>query len=89
VFADPRTWLLGAAVGVLSTAVPYGLDQVVLTRIGRARFALLLALLPATAAIVGAIALAQRPTVAEAVGIALVMTALVVASGGSRAVPAP
>ena len=89
VFADPRTWLLGAAVGVLSTAVPYGLDQVVLTRIGRARFALLLALLPATAAIVGAIALAQRPTVAEAVGIALVMAALVVASGGSRAVPAP
>ncbi|WP_237570666.1 EamA family transporter [Mycolicibacterium lacusdiani] len=82
VFAYPRTWLLGAAVGVLSTAVPYGLDQVVLTRIGRARFALLLALLPATAAIVGAIALAQRPTVAEAVGIALVMVALVVASGG-------
>jgi len=89
VFADPRTWLLGAAVGVLSTAVPYGLDQVVLTRIGRARFALLLALLPATAAIVGAIALAQRPTIAEAVGIALVMAALVVASGGSRPVPAP
>jgi inner membrane transporter RhtA len=82
VLADPRTWLLGAAVGVLSTAVPYGLDQVVLTRIGRARFALLLALLPATAAIVGAVALAQRPTVAEAVGIALVMAALVVASGG-------
>ncbi|MFC7674021.1 DMT family transporter [Mycolicibacterium sp. GCM10028919] len=89
VFADPRTWLLGAAVGVLSTAVPYGLDQVVLTRIGRARFALLLALLPATAAVVGAIALAQRPTIAEAVGIALVMAALVVASGGSRPVPAP
>jgi inner membrane transporter RhtA len=82
VLADPRTWLLGAAVGVLSTAVPYGLDQVVLTRIGRARFALLLALLPATAAIVGAVALSQRPTVAEAVGIALVMAALVVASGG-------
>ncbi|WP_263995576.1 EamA family transporter [Mycobacterium yunnanensis] len=80
VFADPRTWALGAAVGVLSTAVPYGLDQVVLRRVGRARFALLLALLPATAAIVGAVALAQRPTVAEVVGIALVMAALVVVS---------
>lgn len=80
VFTDPRTWALGAAVGVLSTAVPYGLDQVVLRRIGRSRFALLLALLPATAAIVGAVALAQRPTVAEATGIALVMAALVVAS---------
>ncbi len=54
VFADPRTWLLGPRIGVLSTAVPYALDQVVLTRMGRARFALLLALLPATAAIVGA-----------------------------------
>ncbi|MET0474449.1 MAG: EamA family transporter [Mycobacterium sp.] len=80
VFADPRTWLLGTAVGVLSTAVPYALDQVVLTRIGRARFALLLALLPATAAVVGAVALAQRPTAAEALGIALVMAALVVSA---------
>jgi len=80
VFADPHTWALGAAVGVLSTAVPYGLDQVVLRRLGRARFALLLALLPATAAVVGAVALAQLPTVAEVAGIALVMAALVVVS---------
>ena len=80
VFSDPRVWALGAAVGVLSTAVPYGLDQVVLRRMGRARFALLLALLPATAAVVGAVALAQRPTVAEVAGIALVMAALVVSA---------
>lgn len=81
VFAAPRTWLLGLGVGVLSTAVPYALDQVVLTRIGRATFALLLALLPATAAIVGATILAQAPTLAEAAGIALVMVALVVSEG--------
>ena len=80
VFADPHVWALGAAVGVLSTAVPYGLDQVVLRRMGRARFALLLALLPATAAVVGAVALAQRPTIAEVAGIALVMAALVVSA---------
>jgi inner membrane transporter RhtA len=80
VFADPHVWALGAAVGVLSTAVPYGLDQVVLRRMGRARFALLLALLPATAAVVGAVALAQRPTSAEVAGIALVMAALVVSA---------
>ncbi|MGE0218772.1 EamA family transporter [Mycolicibacterium sp.] len=77
VFADPRTWLLGAGVGVLSSAIPYALDQPVLARIGRARFALLLALLPATAAVVGAVVLAQRPTPAEVGGIALVMAALV------------
>ena len=81
VFAEPRTWLLGIGVGVLSTAAPYALDQVVLTRVGRARFALLLALLPVTAAIVGAVVLAQRPTLAEAVGIALVVAALVISAG--------
>lgn len=81
VFTEPRTWLLGIGVGVLSTAVPYALDQVVLTRIGRARFALLLALLPVTAAVVGAVVLAQRPTLAEAAGIALVVAALVVSAG--------
>jgi inner membrane transporter RhtA len=78
VFADPRTWLLGVGVGLLSSAIPYALDQRVLARIGRERFALLLALLPATAAVVGAVVLAQTPTVGEVAGIALVMLALVV-----------
>ncbi|MDA2892066.1 EamA family transporter [Mycolicibacterium sp. BiH015] len=77
VFADPRTWLLGAGVGLLSSAIPYALDQRVLARIGRERFALLLALLPATAAVVGAMVLGQTPTVGEVAGIALVMLALV------------
>jgi len=89
VFADPRVLALGAAVGVLSTAVPYGLDQVVLRRMGRARFALLLALLPATAAVVGAVALAQRPTIAEVAGIALVMAALVVSAERGDTVGGP
>ncbi|MGW4531874.1 EamA family transporter [Nocardia sp. NPDC004340] len=81
VFADPRTWLLGVGVGVLSSAVPYALDQVVLRRVGRARFALLLALLPATAAVIGAVALAQRPGAAELAGIGLVMAALSISAG--------
>lgn len=85
VFAEPRTWLLGLGIGVLSTAVPYALDQVVLTRVGRARFALLLALLPATAAVVGAVLLHQVPAVAEVAGIALVMAALAISAGGQGA----
>ncbi|WP_415795161.1 EamA family transporter, partial [Mycolicibacterium frederiksbergense] len=89
VFAEPRTWLFGLGVGVLSTAVPYALDQVVLTRVGRARFALLLALLPATAAVVGALMLQQIPAVAEVAGIALVMAALVISAGGQEAAPGP
>ncbi|MEC3956247.1 EamA family transporter [Nocardia sp. CDC153] len=83
-FTDPRTWLLGVGVGVLSSAVPYGLDQVVLRTVGRARFALLLALLPATAAVIGAIALAQSPSVAELCGIALVMAAVILSAISAR-----
>lgn len=85
VLSDPRTWFLGLGVGVLSTAVPYALDQFVLTLIPRARFALLLALLPATAAGIGAIMLHQWPTATELAGIALVMTALVISADDSTA----
>ena len=46
----------GPGVGVLSSVVPYVLDQVVLRRVGTARFAVLLALLPATATVVGLVA---------------------------------
>jgi inner membrane transporter RhtA len=70
--------LLGviALVGLLSNVVPYGLDQVVMRRLSPSRFALLLALLPVTATIVGAIALSQTPTAAELVGIALVVAGI-------------
>jgi inner membrane transporter RhtA len=76
VFLDARTWLLGVAIGLLSTTVPYVLDQLVLTVVGRAKFALLLALLPATAAIIGATVLGQTPSLTELLGIGLVMIAL-------------
>ncbi len=67
-----RVLLLGLAVAVLSSVVPYALDQVVLRRVGRARFALLLALLPVTATLVGLAVLAQLPTPLEGAGIAAV-----------------
>lgn len=84
-FTDPRVWLLGAGVGVLSSVLPYAIDQVVLRSVGQARFALLLALLPATAAIVGALVLAQVPTAAEAAGIGLVVAAMILGATGTRA----
>jgi inner membrane transporter RhtA len=69
--------LLGACllVGVASSVVPYALEQIAMRRLPRARFALLLALLPATAAIVGAVVLGQVPGLVEAAGIALVVLA--------------
>ncbi|WP_285593967.1 EamA family transporter [Actinomycetospora sp. NBRC 106378] len=78
--------LLGSALalGVLSSVVPYVLDQVVLRRVGRARFALLLALLPLTATVVGLVGLAQVPAPLEAVGIAAVVVGVAL-----RREPAP
>jgi inner membrane transporter RhtA len=76
VFADPRTWLLGLCIGLLSTAIPYVLDQLVFVQIGSAKFALLLALLPVTASLIGVLVLRQIPTVPEVAGIALVVVAL-------------
>jgi inner membrane transporter RhtA len=72
---DPRLLAACAAVGVLSTVVPYGIDQYVLRRIPTRRFAVLLALLPATATVVG-LTLGQVPRMPELLGIALVLTAV-------------
>jgi inner membrane transporter RhtA len=62
-------------VGVASSVLPYALEQIAMRRLPRARFAMLLALLPATAAIVGAAVLGQVPGVLEGAGIALVVVA--------------
>jgi inner membrane transporter RhtA len=78
--ADPRVLGLGLGVGVLSSVVPYVIDQLVLRRVGRARFAVLLALLPATATVVGLVTLAQVPGVGEAVGTAAVIAAVALRS---------
>ena len=70
----------GLVLGVASTAIPYALDQMVLRRAGRARFAILLALLPVTAAVIGLIVLGQVPRPLEAIGIAAVALAVAVRS---------
>jgi inner membrane transporter RhtA len=72
---SPTLLVACLAVGILSSAVPYALEQVAMRRLARARFALLLALLPATAAIVGAVILGQIPGLVEAAGITLVVAA--------------
>lgn len=73
VWDSPRWLLFSLGVGVLSTVVPYALDQVVLRRLGRARFAVLLALLPVTASVIGFLVLGQIPLPLEAAGILAVV----------------
>ena len=74
-FSDAALLAACVGVGLASSVVPYALEQLAMRRLPRARFALLLSLLPATAAVVGAIILGQIPSVAEVIGIALVVAA--------------
>ena len=75
-FAAFHTWpllLAGIGVGIASSVIPYVCDQLAMSRLPRASFAFYLAALPAIAAIVGAAVLAQIPTRADVLGIALVV----------------
>ncbi|MGH7155452.1 MAG: EamA family transporter [Acetobacteraceae bacterium] len=69
---DPILLGAGIGVGVSSSVIPYVCDQLAMARLPRASFALLLSLLPATAAVVGFVVLRQVPSTGEIAGIALV-----------------
>jgi inner membrane transporter RhtA len=72
-FTDPVAILAGIGVGVSSSVVPYVFDQLAMARLPRATYALFVALLPATATVIGVIVLQQLPTALDLIGIALVM----------------
>jgi inner membrane transporter RhtA len=75
-FAHP-TWLAwGIGVGVCSSVIPYVTDQLAMARLSRASFALMLALLPAAATVIGLVVLRQVPTARDLAGIALVIVAV-------------
>jgi inner membrane transporter RhtA len=76
ILGHPRLLLAGLGVGFASSVVPYICDQLVMARVSRGHFALLLSILPASAAIMGAIVLHQLPSAAQNFGIALVMGAV-------------
>jgi len=69
--------LLAVGAGLLSSALPYALDQVLLRRLSRGAFALLLSLLPATATVMGLVLLRQVPQPLQLLGIGLVVAAVV------------
>jgi len=90
VLGDARLAALVLLVAVFSSVVPYGIEQVVLRRVSAATFAVLLALLPATAAVVGAVMLRQVPHGLEVVGLVLVSGAIALtAHAGDAAEEAP
>src|SRR6266487_293013 len=69
---QPLLILAGFGVGICSSVIPYVCDQLAMARLPRATFALLLSLLPASAALIGVVILRQIPTPVEIAGILLV-----------------
>jgi inner membrane transporter RhtA len=67
-------------VAVLSSVIPYAVEQVVFGRVSAATFAVLLALLPATAAVMGAVVLQQWPHPLDVVGLVAVSAAIALTS---------
>ena len=72
-FASAELIIAGIGVGICSSVIPYVCDQLAMSRLNRASFALMLALLPATATIIGIIVLAQVPSAQDVAGVLLVM----------------
>ena len=72
-FRQPKLLLAGIGVGICSSVIPYVCDQLAMARLSRPTFALLLSLLPASAAMIGIIILHQIPTTVEGTGILLVV----------------
>lgn len=83
-FRDP--WLLAAAIGVgiSSSVIPYICDQLAMARLPRATFALMLALLPAMATLIGVLVLRQIPSQGEIIGIALVIAGVALHKAAQR-----
>ena len=70
---DPTLLAAAVGVGIASSVVPYVCDQLAMARLARATYSLMLALLPATATVVGVLVLTQLPTAKEVAGVALVV----------------
>jgi inner membrane transporter RhtA len=89
---DPVALAAGVGVGITSSVVPYVCDQLAMSRLSRAAYALMVALLPATATVIGILVLAQLPAPLEVLGVALVVAGVALrreAAPGGGARPTP
>ena len=64
---------------MLSTVIPYALDQINLGRLSADTFSLLASLMPATSMVVGIVMLRQMPNFGELAGLILVSLAVALA----------
>jgi inner membrane transporter RhtA len=88
--ADGRILLLGAAVGLLSSVIPYSCELVALRSIRPAVFSVLMSLEPAAAALAGILVLGEFLSAEQWVAMACVVVASVGATRSARSLsPAP
>jgi len=85
-FLDPSILAVGAAVGILSTAIPYAAEIEALRHLPQAVFGVLMSLEPAVAAAIGFLALSQGLGLVEVIAIALVVLA---SAGALRSAASP
>ncbi|HTG50901.1 MAG TPA: EamA family transporter [Gemmatimonadales bacterium] len=88
---DLRTVALGAAVGMLSSVIPYSLEITALRTIRPALFSVLMSLEPAAAALAGVVVLQEFLTPLQLLAMACVVVASVGATRSQRVIhePAP
>ncbi len=84
---DPRLLALGAAVAVLSSAIPYSLELEALRRLPKRVFGVLMSLEPAVAATAGFVVLGEVLDARELVAIGLVVAASAGATRTAETVP--
>lgn len=72
-FFSPPLLFAAIGVGICSSVIPYICDQLAMSRLPRASFALMLSLLPVTATLIGVIVLRQILNFTDCLGIALVV----------------
>ena len=84
---EPRSLAIGAAVGMLSSAIPYSCEVEALRRIATNVFGVLMSMEPAFAALAGFLVLGQGLSARELFGMALVVVASVGASRRAREAP--
>jgi inner membrane transporter RhtA len=76
--------LLGAAVALASSAIPYGLELLALRRLAASVFSILMSLAPAIAALAGFVLLGQQLGVLQIVAIGIVIAASIGAVRSAR-----
>jgi inner membrane transporter RhtA len=86
VLGDPVALLAGVGVGLCSSVIPYVADQLAMAHLSRANYALMVALLPAMAVLVGVLVLAQLPSPTDVLAIGLVVAGVAVhrEAGGAQ-----